>query len=160
MTDDLDNEHPSGLRPLDRIGNLVELLTTFDRRLLQALDSLEEMKTNVGELGTLGDSGDRLAEDLRRRIEHLDVRLNRDLDDVKTAILDKLGDLDLAGLGPRFDRLEEAVTNIERATVNLDKAFAGALELMPNFMSRRLKNEMEKQEGEPDPVQPVPPVDA
>jgi hypothetical protein len=69
----------------------------------------------------------------------------------------KIGDLDVSGLGSRLDRLEQAVFNIERATMDLDKAFEGGMELLPDFVSRRLKGEASKKEKEkrgPPPDEP------
>jgi hypothetical protein len=72
------------------------------------------------------------------------------MDEVKAAILAKIGELDLSGLGPRLDRLEQALLNVERATVNLDTSVAGALEALPGFMQRRVKDG--KKSAAEDPV--------
>lgn len=129
------------LRLPSRIGNVVELLTTLDTRLLNALDALENMQRSVSAFDPVSADADRLVEDTQRRLAALDDRLNRDLDELKGAILAKLAELDLAGFGERFDRIETAVFNIERATLSLDQSFEGALELLPDFMTRKLKAE-------------------
>ena len=128
----------------ERIAALVELLTTLDLRVRAALDGLEEMRTTVTGFESLGTEGDRLAADLRNRIETTDARINRDLDDLKAALLAKIGEIDLTDIGPRFQRIEEAILNIEIATVSLDQAFEGGLEMLPNFLTRRVKAEGQK----------------
>jgi hypothetical protein len=102
------------------------------------------MRTTVTSFESLGSEGDRLAADLRARIEKTDARINRDLDDLKAALMAKIGEVDLSDIGPRFQRLEEAILNIEIATVNLDQTFEGALEMLPSFMTRRVKDEGRK----------------
>jgi hypothetical protein len=125
----------------ERVAALVELLTTLDLRVRAALDGLEEMRTTVTGFESLGTEGDRLAADLRDRIERTDTRINRDLDDLKAALMEKIGEIDLSDIGPRFQRIEEAILNIEIATVSLDQSFEGALEMLPNFLTRRVKEE-------------------
>jgi hypothetical protein len=125
----------------ERVTALVELLTTLDLRVRAALDGLEEMRTTVTGFESLGTEGDRLAADLRARIERTDTRINRDLDDLKAALMAKIGEIDLSDIGPRFQRIEEAILNIEIATVSLDQAFEGGLEMLPNFLTRRVKDE-------------------
>src|SRR5918992_5296094 len=86
----------AGLTKLpERVGALVELLTTLDLRVRAALDGLEEMRTTVAGFESLGTEGDRLAADLRARIEATDARVNRDLDDLKAALMAKIGEIDL-----------------------------------------------------------------
>lgn len=122
----------------ERIAALVELVTTLDLRVRAALDGLEEMRTTVTGFESLGTEGDRIASDLRARIEATDERINRDLDDLKAALMAKIGEIDLSDVGPRFQRIEEAILNIEIATVSLDQAFEGGLEMLPSFLSRRI----------------------
>ena len=128
----------------ERIGALIELLSTLDLRVRSALDGLEEMRTTVTGFESLGTEGDRLAADLQARIERTDARVNADLDELKAALLAKIGELDLTDIGPRFQRIEEAILNIEIATVSLDQSFEGALEMLPNFLTRRVKDEGKK----------------
>jgi hypothetical protein len=124
----------------ERIAALVELVSTLDLRVRGALDGLEEMRTTVTGFESLGAEGDKLAADLRARIEATDARINRDLDDLKAALMAKIGEIDLIDIGPRFQRIEEAILNIEIATVSLDQAFEGGLEMLPNFLSRRIND--------------------
>jgi hypothetical protein len=128
----------------ERIAALVELLATLDLRVRAALDGLEEMRTTVTGFESLGTEGDRLAADLRARIEKTDDRINRDLDDLKAAVMAKIGEVDLTDIGPRFQRIEEAILNIEIATVNLDQNFEGGIEMLPNFLTRRVREEGKK----------------
>ena len=138
----------------ERIATLVELVTTLDRRLLDALDGLEEMRSTVAGFESLGPAGDELVADLKERVARTDERINRDLDELKAAVLAKIGEVDLAGLGPRIDRLEAAVLNIERATVSMDQTLEGGVEILPDFLSRRVKKEGKK--AAPDPSEPSP----
>jgi hypothetical protein len=143
----MDEEAPpsgslSGL--LERVTGLVELLTTLDMRVRGALDGLEEMRGTITGFEDLGSEGDALVADVRNRVAALDKRLNQDLDAVRDAIVKKIGELDVQDFSTRFGRLEQAVLNIERATVNLDQAFQGTVEMLPNFLTRRVKEEGEK----------------
>jgi hypothetical protein len=144
MAADGDGMVSSLTRLPERIAALVELVTTLDLRVRAALDGLEEMRTTVSGFESLGTEGDRLAADLRARIEATDARINRDLDDLKAALMAKIGEIDLTDIGPRFQRIEEAILNIEIATVNLDQNFEGGLEMLPNFLTRRVKDEGKK----------------
>ena len=101
-----------------RFASMIELLTTLDQRILTALDSLEEMRSSMATL---------------------DERLNHDLGELRTAVQTKLDEVDLAGFEGRFGRLEQAILNIEKATINLDQNFAGALEALPDFMTKKMK---------------------
>lgn len=137
------------LRLPQRIGNVVELLTTLDTRLLNALDALDNMQRSVSAFDPVSEQADTLVADTQQRLASLDARLNRDLDELKAAILEKLDELDVTALGARFDRLETAVFNIERATLSLDRSFEGALELLPDFMTKKMKLEGNKVAPQP-----------
>jgi hypothetical protein len=149
MSDDGTGLTDSIARLPQRIAGLIELLTTLDTRVVTALDSLEEMRTSVSRFDAVGEGGDRLVADIEARMAALDEKLNRDMDELKAAVLAKLGELDLDSFGPRFDRLERALINVERATVNLDRNVEGALELLPDFMTRKAKREGRKQSAPP-----------
>lgn len=140
MTADAPGPAPIG-KAVERVGGIVELLTTLDQKILRALDSLEEMQGRIAGFDQVGVDGRELVADLKARFAALDERINRDLDDLKAALLEKIGDIDVSGLDPRLARMEEALFNIERATINLDKAFEGSLEMLPSFLSRRLQGE-------------------
>lgn len=129
------------LRLPQRIGNVVELLTTLDTRLLNALDALDNMQKSVSAFDPVSADADRLVSDTQQRLAALDARLTRDLDELKAAILAKLAELDLVSFGSRFDRIETAIFNIERATLSLDQSFEGALELLPDFMTKKMKTD-------------------
>jgi hypothetical protein len=134
----------------DRVGNLVELLTTLDKRILATLDSLEEMRSAVGALDSLSTGGEGLVADARRRIARFDERFNSDLDEIKAELLARLGEMD--GLADRFDRLESSLRNIEHATVHLDQTMAGMVESLPDFMSRRIKTQPSENPGPAEPT--------
>jgi predicted RecB family endonuclease len=144
MTDGSGGIGDSLARLPQRIASLVELMTTLDQRILAALDSVEEMRRSIAPLQTVGQSGDELVADIRATSARLEERANRDLDELKAVLLEKLGELDLGELGARVDRLESAVLNIEKATVHLDQAFQGGLEILPDFVSKRLRSEGKK----------------
>ena len=154
MSADATGPLPIG-KAVERVGGIVELLTTLDQKILRALDSLEEMQGRIAGFDDVGTDGRELIADIRDRFIATDARINRDLDDIKEVLMAKLGELDVGGVGRRLDRLEEAIYNIERATMNLDKAFEGSLEMLPNFLSRRLQGEKKKapqsDESPPDP---------
>lgn len=139
----------------ERIATLVELVTTLDRRLLSALDGLEEMRTTMAGFEAVGASGDELIADLRERVARTDERINKDLDELKAAVMAKLDEVDIAGLGPRIDRLETAILNIERATVSMDRTLEGGVEILPDFLSRRVKKEGKKAAPDPEPAEPL-----
>jgi hypothetical protein len=132
----------------DRVGNLVELLTTFDVRITNALEGLEEMRTSVTGLDPVREDAEALVSDLRKRLDVADARLHRDLDDIKALLMEKLGELDVTDLGPRFDRLEAAIFNIERATVNLNHSVEGSMEALPDFVARRVKGQVRQKKAE------------
>jgi hypothetical protein len=144
VSDQSDGPLDSIARLPQRIASLVELVTNLDQRVIAALDSIEAMQRSVGTFEPVAGEADELIADLRRRIAATDARVNRDMDEIKGVLLAKLGELDLGELSSRIDRLEKAILNIEQATVNLDKAFEGGLELLPDFMTRKLKGEGRK----------------
>ena len=123
----------------DRVGNLVELLTTLDKRILATLDSLEEMRSAVSALDSLSTGGEDLVADIRRRMARFDERIHEDMGEIKSELLSRLGQME--GFEDRFERLETSLANIERATVHLDQTMSGMVESLPDFMSRRIKSE-------------------
>jgi hypothetical protein len=129
----------------DRLGNLVELLTTLDVRVTNALEGLEEMRASVTGIDPVREDIAELVTDVKGKLDAADERLNRDLDEIKDLLMRKLGELDLTELGPRFDRLEAAIYNIERATTNLDRTIEGGMEALPDFVSRRVKGAARKE---------------
>jgi chromosome segregation ATPase len=161
-------DDPSGLTASlanlpQRIASLLELLTSLDTRVIAALDSIDQMTTTVTALDPVAERADEMADDIHRRLVALDERLNRDLDELKVDIKAKLADLDLTGMNDRLDRLEGSISNIERATVNLDQAFEGGMELLPDFVTKRMKGEGKKSTSAGDVAPPAdapPPGDA
>lgn len=135
-----------------RVAGLVELLATLDQRIIQALDSLEQMRTSVSTFEGVGDSGDELVRDVQRRIENFDERMHRDLDELRDTLRSKLADVDVKSFDGRLERLEASIENIERATVNLDRTVQGVVESLPDFMTKRVK--AEKETGPPDQLRP------
>ncbi|HEX2240841.1 MAG TPA: hypothetical protein VHJ82_06860 [Actinomycetota bacterium] len=134
----------AGAGPLDRLAGIVEFVSSLDRRLLSAFEALDEMKRELGELGSLRSAGDELVADIRRRIDVFDRRAHADLDELKRALLEKLDQVDMRLIDARLDRIETTMANIETATVNLNKTMAGSVEALPAWMTRKIKAEGEK----------------
>lgn len=137
-----------------RVTGLVELLTSLDQRVITALDSLEDMRGSITGFDTLGADGTKLIEDLRSRMVALDERVNQDLDELKALITSKLEEVDVAGFDARLDRLERSIVNIERATVSLDRSFEGGLEMLPDFLTKRMKGQGKKEAPAPPEEMP------
>lgn len=151
-----------------RVGEMVELVTTLDRRIAAALDAVAEMNASMARLDDVGADGRVLVAEMRERAAALDERLNRDLDTlrdavlakldsldaVRDAVLEKVGSLDTDTIGARFDRMERALFDIERATVSLDRRLEAALEALPGFMTRRVKDEEAKAGSDPSGPRP------
>ena len=143
---------------LDRLGNLVELITTLDVRVTNALEGLEEMRSSVTGLDPVRDDVEVLVADLKTRLDTWDERLARDLDELKTlaieklngldevkaAVLAKIEEVDVDDFNSRFDRMETALMNVERATVNLNSIVQGGMEALPNFVSKRVQADARK----------------
>ena len=132
--------------PRERVVSLAGLVATLDRRLIEAFDTLSRLGQTSEDLDRLLRDGSDLGEDLRARMERLDTRLHADLDDVKQALLDKIGDLDVKALGRRIDALEGSVQNIERTVTNVDGVVQGLVESAPEFISRRVRQTAERVE--------------
>ena len=144
---------------LDRLGNLVELITTLDVRVTNALEGLEEMRSSVTGLDPVRDDVEVLVADLKTRLDTWDRRLARDLDELKTlaieklngvdelkaALLAKIEEVDVSDITTRFDRMETALMNVERATVNLNNIVQGGMEALPNFVTKRVQADARKQ---------------
>lgn len=128
-----------------RLVGLLELLTSLDTRVASTLDAIDEMKTSVTALDPAREDIERLIADVRTRVARTDERINADLDEIKAVLLEKLGELDVADLGARFDRLETAVFNIERATVNMDRNVEGSVSILPDFLTKRVRAEGKKE---------------
>jgi len=124
-----------------RLMALLELLTSMDTRVASTLDAIDQMKTSVTAFDPAREDIEQLVSDLRLRVARTEERINADLDEIKEALLGKLGELDVTALGPRLDRLEEAVFNIERATVNMDRTLEGGVGLLPDFLTRKVRAE-------------------
>lgn len=132
----------------DRLANLVELVTTLDVRVSNALEGLEEMRASVTGLDPVREDITALVADVRDRLDAWDERLNRDLDDIKAVVMDKLNGLDLTAFDARFERMEESMRNVERSTTNMDHALTGTMEALPNFVGRRIKDEAARRASE------------
>ena len=126
--------------PRERIASLASLVAQLDRRVVEAFDTLSRLGETSEDLDRLLRDGSGLAEDLRSRIDRLDTRLHADLDELKEALLAKIGDLDVQALGRRVDDLEVSVKNIERAVTHVDGIAAGLVEAAPEFISKRVRS--------------------
>ncbi|MDQ3878014.1 MAG: hypothetical protein M3290_06660 [Actinomycetota bacterium] len=127
-----------------RLAALLELLTTLDQRVIATLDGLEDIHRTVTGFDELSARADSVAADLEKRIAVMDERLHRDLDELKALLIEKIGEVDVRDVGGRLDRIEQAMVNIERATIRLDQTVEGGLEALPDFMSKRVKAEKRK----------------
>lgn len=151
----MDEQGASGLgdsltRLPQRVAALIELLTTLDTRVLGALDAIDNMQRSVTAFDPVGEQADQLVADARLRLASLDDRLRKDMDELKTALLAKLDELDVKSMGPRLDRLERAVFNIEKATIGMNRTLEGSVEALPGFMTRKIKEDGRK--GSQDPT--------
>lgn len=97
----------------ERFASLFELITTLDRRLLQALDSVADMA---------------------ERIAGAEERIDKEMALFRVEAKERLDEL-----GPRLERLEQALFNIERATTRLDQTVEGAIEALPDTITKRIK---------------------
>ena len=80
-----------------------------------------------------------LLQDLRDRLDRIEAKVRVDTDEVKNAVLEKLGEIDAQGLGPRLDGVEKAIFNIETAVTRLDRLVSGMVESVPDFITRRVR---------------------
>lgn len=118
----------------DLAGDVRNRVARFDDRIHRMMDDAQKLLERGGEMMT----------DVEKRLDAIDRRVNRDMDDLRTAVENKLGDLDLLTFVTRFDRLEQALLNIEEATTNLDRAVEGTVGSMPEFIQKRVREEGRK----------------
>ena len=154
MSPAMDDQGGAGLgdslaRLPQRVGSLIELLTTLDTRVLGALDALDNMQRSVTAFDPVSEEADQLVADARLRLASLDDRLRKDMDELKAALLAKLDELDVTSLGPRLDRLERAVFNIEKATIGMNRTLEGSVEALPGFMTRKIKEDGRRKSPDP-----------
>ncbi|HXJ64949.1 MAG TPA: hypothetical protein VNN79_14435 [Actinomycetota bacterium] len=123
----------------DRLVEMGRLLSTLDRRVLHAFDTLERVGESTAVLDFLADDGAELVADLRVRLDRWDARLSSDLDEIKSVVLAKLGELDVGALNERVDVIETSLANIETAVTRMDAVLEGAVEAAPNFVTRRVQ---------------------
>jgi vacuolar-type H+-ATPase subunit I/STV1 len=150
----MDDDNGSALSSItaipQRVAALIELLTSLDQRVIATLDGLDDIHRTVTGFDELSARADAVAGDLEKRIAAMDERLNRDLDDLKELLIAKIGEVDVKDVGTRLDRIEQAMLNIERATVRLDQTVEGGLEAMPDFVTKRVKKEARKKVPPPE----------
>ena len=132
---------------LQRVSALVELLTTLDQRLVKTFDAMERIAASSESVDSLATDGSDLVADIRSRLERLDERLHSDLDELKGALMDKIGDLDLAGL----DSTQKAVHHIDRSITRVEALLEGLVESAPGFMTRRVREAAAETLIEPPP---------
>ncbi|MFN2525923.1 MAG: hypothetical protein ABR505_06625 [Actinomycetota bacterium] len=137
----MNEEGDSSASPIDRLASALGFFASLDRRLASAFESLEEMRRQLRDLGSLGARGDDLMTDVQRRIETFDRRAHSDLDQLKAALLEKLDQVDVKGFEARLDRIEVTMSNIEKATVSLNTTMSASVEALPGFMTRKIKAE-------------------
>ena len=127
-----------------RVANFGRLLSTFDRRLLDAFDTLDQLGETTRGLDLLSGDGSDLVADVRERIDRWDARLDADLREVKAALLAKIGEIDVGSLNGRLTALESSLRNIEIAVTQLDTVVEGTVEAAPDFVTRRVKKAAEE----------------
>jgi hypothetical protein len=149
MTGADDTSTSSG--PVERITALAGLVATLDRRVVEAFDALARVGSASAELERLTEETSDLMADLRNRLDRLEARLYSDLDELKAAALDKLGDIDVRALGGRIDNLEVSIQNIERAVTRVDSLVEGVVDTVPEFITRRVRARAERVEEEDFP---------
>src|SRR2546423_12802689 len=88
-----DGEMTAGAGPLERVTAVAQLLTTLDRRLVEAFESISRVGAASEGLERFLQDGEELVDDLRARLDRLEARLNADLDDLKAEALSKLGEI-------------------------------------------------------------------
>src|SRR4051812_45498092 len=97
----------------ERLVEMGRLVATLDRRVLHAFDTLERVGDSTAVLDSLADDGSDLVADLRARLDRWDARISADLDEIKSVLLTKLGELDVGTLNERITVLETTLLNIE-----------------------------------------------
>ena len=132
-------EIPTPSSVAERLTGLARLLTSLDQRLIETFEALDRVGSAASRVDSLGDDGADLAADLRQRLAQLDERLNADLDRIRDAVLEKLGELDVADLSRRLDDMHLAIRNIERAVTRVDATVEGAVDAAPGFVAKRVK---------------------
>jgi len=122
-----------------RVANIGKLLSTFDQRLLDAFDTLDQLGETARGLDVVSADGEALVADLRERIDRWDAKLEADLAELKSALLAKIGEIDVGSLNGRLTTLETSIKNIEAAVTDLDTVVEGTVEAAPDFVTRRVK---------------------
>jgi chromosome segregation ATPase len=137
--------------PVERLTALAGLVTSLDQRVVEAFEALARVGAASAELERLTEDTSDLIGDLRGRLDRLEARLYADLDELKTAALAKLDDIDVDGLGGRMNSLETAIQNIERAVTRVDTLVEGVVDTVPEFITRRVRARAERVESEDFP---------
>jgi predicted RNase H-like nuclease (RuvC/YqgF family) len=132
--------------PRERIVALAGLVATLDRRLVELFETMGRLGETTENLDQILQDGSGMVEDLRSRLDRLETRLHGDMDEIKEALLAKIGDLDVKSLGQRVDSLEVSVQNIERAVTHVDGVMEGLVETAPGFISRRVREKADRVE--------------
>jgi hypothetical protein len=130
---------PTPTSPVERLTAIGKLLTSLDQRLVETFEALERIGEAASSIELVGADGSDLVADVKRRLARLDKRLNADLDEMKRAVLDKIGELDVADLSRRFDDIHRAIRNIEGAVTRVDATVEGAVDAAPDFVTRRVE---------------------
>jgi hypothetical protein len=119
---------------------VASLVATLDRRIVDLFDTLEELRTATNGISQLSDDGSEIIADLRSRMDRIEAKVLIDTDEVKNAVLSKLGNIDFESFAIRMYGLEKAVYNIEAAVTRLDRLVGGMVESVPDFITRRVKS--------------------
>ena len=133
---------------MERLSALAGLVTKLDQRVVEAFEALARVGAASAELERLTEETSDLVGDLRGRLDRLEARLYSDLDELKSALMAKLDDVDLSSVGGRFDTLELSLRNIERAVTRVDSLVEGVVDTVPEFITRRVRARADKVEDE------------
>jgi len=135
--------------PLQRVGAVAGVIATLDRRIVDLFESIDELRRTSTTVSQLSDEGADFLQELRERLDRIEAKVRIDTDEVKNAVLEKLGEVDVQGIGPRLDGVEKAIFNIETAVTRLDKLVSGMVESVPDFITRRVRARALNAEDDP-----------
>ena len=115
---------------------LARLVVETPQLVASAVHTANRVLAAVNDLVDLVEEG----ADLVHELHALVVRLEPVVALAEEAVIK----VDPSELSSRVRRVEQALLNTERASINLDKSIEGSIESLPNPLSRRAKRESQK----------------